>query len=64
MATTAHSVQQRSVEWFDQENWTVFEFQRQAWQAWHHGESGLIHHWQPGWAHYKQRARMTVTQMS
>jgi len=43
MATTAHSVQQRSVEWFDQENWTVFEFQRQAWQAWHHGESGLIH---------------------
>jgi len=43
MSTTAHPQLQRSVDWFDQENWTVFGFQRQAWQAWHKGESGLIH---------------------
>ena len=29
--------------WFDANGWTVFDFQREAWQAWHNGESGLIH---------------------
>jgi len=43
MATTSHPELQRTLGWFDQENWTVFEFQRQAWQCWHNGESGLIH---------------------
>jgi len=43
MTSSAHPALKRSEDWFDQENWTVFEFQRQAWQAWHHGESGLIH---------------------
>jgi len=33
----------QSHRWFEQENWTVFEFQREAWQAWHDGKSGLIH---------------------
>ncbi len=35
MAQTEH--------WFEAERWTVFDFQREAWQAWHDGESGLIH---------------------
>jgi len=43
MATRSHSAIKRSTDWFDQENWTVFDFQRQAWQAWHAGQSGLIH---------------------
>jgi ATP-dependent Lhr-like helicase len=34
---------QRTRDWFDQQQWTVFDFQEQAWQAWHNGESGLIH---------------------
>ena len=34
---------ERSQEWFKEKNWTVFDFQLQAWQAWHNGESGLIH---------------------
>jgi len=29
--------------WFEQNNWTVFDFQERAWSAWHNGESGLIH---------------------
>lgn len=29
--------------WFEDNHWTVFEFQRNAWNAWHRGESGLIH---------------------
>ena len=29
--------------WFEQRQWTVFDFQRDAWQAWHAGQSGLIH---------------------
>lgn len=29
--------------WFKQKEWQVFPFQRDAWQAWHDGESGLIH---------------------
>ncbi len=33
----------KSIAWFEQEKWQVFDFQRQAWQAWHNGESGLIH---------------------
>jgi ATP-dependent Lhr-like helicase len=30
-------------QWFEDNRWTVFEFQRDAWNAWHRGESGLIH---------------------
>lgn len=30
-------------QWFGQQGWQIFDFQRQAWQAWHAGESGLIH---------------------
>ncbi|MBX2879190.1 MAG: ligase-associated DNA damage response DEXH box helicase [Granulosicoccus sp.] len=29
--------------WFDRKGWTVFDFQKRAWNAWHNGESGLIH---------------------
>ncbi len=32
-----------TINWFQEEGWTVFEFQKQAWQAWHKHESGLIH---------------------
>ncbi len=34
---------ERSRAWFAEQNWTVFDFQIEAWQAWHRGESGLIH---------------------
>lgn len=34
---------QQTEQWFNDNNWTVFDFQRNAWQAWHNGESGLIH---------------------
>ena len=30
-------------QWYEANGWTVFDFQRDAWQAWHAGESGLIH---------------------
>lgn len=30
-------------QWFSQNKWTVFDFQQDAWQAWHDGKSGLIH---------------------
>ncbi len=43
MSIAVHPELQRSVDWFEKENWTVFNFQRQAWNAWHNGESGLIH---------------------
>jgi len=33
----------KTERWFSTNNWTVFDFQRQAWNAWHNGESGLIH---------------------
>ncbi|NND90511.1 MAG: ligase-associated DNA damage response DEXH box helicase [Granulosicoccus sp.] len=29
--------------WFGENGWTVFDFQREAWEAWHAGKSGLIH---------------------
>ncbi|MEM7053230.1 MAG: ligase-associated DNA damage response DEXH box helicase [Pseudomonadota bacterium] len=29
--------------WFDQQDWPVLDFQRQAWQAYAEGQSGLIH---------------------
>ena len=32
-----------SLDWFHKEQWQAFDFQQQAWQAWHDGESGLIH---------------------
>lgn len=33
----------RSQQWFAEQNWTVFQFQSDAWNAWHEGRSGLIH---------------------
>jgi len=36
-------VMKPSLKWFAQNHWGVFDFQLQAWQAWHKGESGLIH---------------------
>ena len=29
--------------WYASNDWTVFDFQKQAWHAWHRGQSGLIH---------------------
>ncbi len=29
-------------QWFKSKGWTLFTFQRQAWQAYHQGESGMI----------------------
>ena len=29
--------------WYAAQGWTLFDFQRDAWRAWHAGESGLIH---------------------
>jgi len=34
---------ERTQAWFAKNDWTVFDFQRNAWQAWHEGKSGLIH---------------------
>lgn len=33
----------RLERWFQQRDWKVFEFQREAWAAWQNGDSGLIH---------------------
>ncbi len=30
-------------DWFKAHSWTVFDFQQAAWDAWHQGQSGLIH---------------------
>ena len=43
MSTPEHAGIQISCDWFAREDWTVFDFQKQAWQAWHNGNSGLIH---------------------
>ena len=29
--------------WYETNDWRVFDFQRDAWKAWHEGKSGLIH---------------------
>ncbi len=29
--------------WYEANGWRVFDFQRDAWRAWHAGQSGLIH---------------------
>ncbi len=39
----ASSLYTKTYQWFDDNNWTLFEFQQKAWDAWHQGESGLIH---------------------
>ena len=39
----AEDADTRTRQWFDAADWTVFDFQSQAWQAWHDGQSGLIH---------------------
>jgi len=30
-------------KWFDRKGWTIFDFQKSAWRAWHDEKSGLIH---------------------
>jgi len=30
-------------DWYADRGWELFDFQREAWRAWHAGESGLIH---------------------
>lgn len=39
----ASTALERTEAWFEENDWTVFDFQRDAWQAWHDGKSGLIH---------------------
>jgi len=34
---------EQTERWFAAQHWKIFDFQRAAWQAWHRGESGLIH---------------------
>jgi len=34
---------ERCKQWYAANNWCVFDFQKQAWHAWHRGQSGLIH---------------------
>ena len=34
---------ERTERWYASRGWTLFDFQREAWAAWHAGESGLIH---------------------
>lgn len=43
MSTEQLQLTQQTITWFNQNDWTLFDFQKQAWQAWHDGESGLIH---------------------
>ncbi len=38
-----NSLTEHSRRWFAKQNWTVFDFQKEAWAAWHEGQSGLIH---------------------
>ena len=33
----------RTEQWFTDNNWQVFDFQRETWSAWHNNQSGLIH---------------------
>lgn len=33
----------RTEQWFADNDWQVFDFQRNAWHAWHQQQSGLIH---------------------
>lgn len=33
----------KTQRWYASNEWTVFDFQKQAWHAWHRGQSGLIH---------------------
>lgn len=34
---------EKTRQWYSRNDWTVFDFQKQAWHAWHRGQSGLIH---------------------
>ncbi len=38
-----HKVADKTRAWFSAKGWQIAEFQSTAWQAWHQGESGLIH---------------------
>ncbi len=37
------AARRRIVDWFRNQGWSPFRFQRQAWNAWLEGKSGLIH---------------------
>jgi len=34
---------EKTRQWYASNDWTVFDFQKNAWHAWHRGQSGLIH---------------------
>lgn len=40
---TLDEVIARTAHWYEAQGWEQFAFQQEAWQAWHDGESGLIH---------------------
>lgn len=40
---TPEQAVEKTEHWYQQKKWTVFDFQRDAWMAWHAGQSGLIH---------------------
>jgi len=41
-ATLAEALAQTE-HWYEAQDWTLFDFQRDTWQAWHDGRSGLVH---------------------
>lgn len=43
MSITPRKAIQRTGQWYEANGWTVFDFQKQAWHAWHRKQSGLIH---------------------
>ncbi len=42
VATLADAIS-RTEQWYAENQWQVFEYQRDTWNAWHEGRSGLIH---------------------
>ena len=42
MMNPCHAIR-KTRTWYSENDWTVFDFQKQAWHAWHRGQSGLIH---------------------
>lgn len=40
---TLESALDATQRWYESNGWTVFDFQQEAWKAWHAGQSGLIH---------------------
>jgi len=40
---TLDTARAQTAHWYEAQDWTLFDFQRETWQAWHDGESGLVH---------------------